>query len=91
MMVFAQFHPSGRAKANSWQARIPLRCDSKAPLTIILPTRFKTASIPADEVGSAEMVFVRLMLMTFCYLQNGLSYSNSLSFDNVCVVIGLRM
>ena len=50
MMVFAQFHPSGRAKANSWQARIPLRCDSKAPLTIILPTRFKTASIPADEV-----------------------------------------
>ena len=50
MMVFAQFTPSGHAKANSWRARIPLRCDSKAPLTIVLPTRFLKASIPSDEV-----------------------------------------
>jgi len=50
MMVFAQFTSSGRAKANSWRARIPLRCDTKAPLTIVLPTRFKKATTPDNEV-----------------------------------------
>jgi len=50
MMVFAQFSPSGRAKANSWRARIPLRSDAKAPLTIVLPTRFKKLTIPDNEI-----------------------------------------
>ena len=41
MIVFALFSKSGRARANSWRVRIPLRCDTKAPITLILPKAFK--------------------------------------------------
>ena len=36
-LIFAEFHQSGRAVANSRLFSIPLRCDEKHPLTIIFP------------------------------------------------------
>jgi len=65
MMVFAQFTSSGRAKANSWRARIPLRCDTKAPLTIVLPTRFKKATTPDNEVWFGKDSFCPIKVDDF--------------------------
>ena len=65
MIVFAQFTPSGRAKANSWRARIPLRCDEKAPLTIILPICFKAAFISNNDVWFGKESFCPIKVDDF--------------------------
>lgn len=57
MLVVADFSTSGCAKRNTWKVRIPLRCDSNGPLTVILPKRVKKESIPENEVSYGKYSF----------------------------------
>lgn len=47
-LIFAEFHGSGRAVANTRLFSVPLRCDRTYPLTIIFPTRFNAGYIDID-------------------------------------------
>ena len=47
-LIFAEFHESGRAVANSRLFSIPLRCDQKYPLTVIFPLRFDAGHFDVD-------------------------------------------
>ena len=52
-LIFAEFHESGRAVANSRLFSIPLRCDYKYPLTIVFPSRFDTGRVDVDRSDEA--------------------------------------
>ncbi len=47
-LLFAEFHESGRAVANTRLFSVPLPCDHKYPLTIIFPSRFNAGCIDID-------------------------------------------
>lgn len=48
-LLVARLSKSGRAKRHQWVARIPLRCDARFPLTVVLPM----TSSNAPECGDA--------------------------------------
>ena len=90
MIVFAQFTPSGRAKANSWRARIPLRCDESATDNY-LPICFKAAFISNNDVWFGKESFCPIKVDDFLPTPGGLSYLNSIMLDNVCksIILGI--
>lgn len=66
-LIFAEFHEAGRAVANSRLFSIPLRCDEKYPLTIILP---KWRDIGNESVERGENGFRPTELTEFLSAPN---------------------
>ena len=61
-LIFAEFHQSGRAVANSRLFSIPLRCDHNYALTILFPSKFDADH---SEVDRGDEAFRPLSLDRF--------------------------
>lgn len=57
LLIFAEFHDTGRAKSGTRKFAIPLRADEKFPLTVILNNKSEAGALATEAIENGENCF----------------------------------